>query len=675
MLLMHLRGCDDRTMTQIGGMATALQSGLSRATNTIPWLGPRLALRLHRSGLGATHHTWCELAELIEGNRPQVLSVDVFDTCVVRDLLGDRPIEVAISSQLERTAGSDLDRRRIAADTESLICKPVPGVVEALRRIRATGVEIVFLSDTDRSSESLIAMLEQLSIFEPGDELIASCEAGATKSDGDLFGATWTQAELSSESIWHVGNNLWSDITMAEQAGLKAIPIVDGEPTRYESAMAVRPDSIGPAVASAARMARLTIEAEAEKPSSTETRLEVLGAQVAGQPFAAFLLWAADRARVNGLDHLTFLSRDGELPLQMAKVMPVDHWDGITFSYLHCSRWSWMLAGAATHGIDTWMAAGTSDDKAFIHSNRDRAPFESILGRIGLGLDDLENHHALSSLDPSRPLPADLVGDWETMLDDDAIRALILERATDRRDLIAGYLADLGLPRGRIGLVDVGWRGRLAWAMSPLVAEVTGHDPLHLHFGGNKILPDVEATTAIERFAFGGQATTARIDNPVSCVETLTASGRARVVGYERDSADSVAPVFEREVPAVRNADRRLLWNGAIRAASCLPSRSVLDQLGCSNAVLADEAVEVLALWWTEPERYEAEAMRGLSFEADDDGHSIRPVLAPYSPREISSEVTQPRQWQQGSVAVSPRPFGAALGLYRSLRQRIKRLR
>ena len=182
--------------------------------------------------------------------------------------------------------------------------------------------------------------------------LVASCEAGATKSRGDLFERTWPEGSFEAGEVWHVGNDLWSDVTMADRAGLLGLPITDAEPTRYERAMALgRPGGAGPAVAAAARTARLHAAARSGRDeAAAATELQVLGAQVGGQAFGAFLLWLAERCREDDIGHLAFLSRDGELLLAMARAMPPDHWATTTLGYLHCSRRSWLLSGAASTG-------------------------------------------------------------------------------------------------------------------------------------------------------------------------------------------------------------------------------------------------------------------------------------------------------------------------------------
>ena len=631
-----------------------------------------MALRLHRLGFGVASMTWSELADLVEVERPDALSVDVFDTCIVRDLLGDVPIEMAIGrlttvggrSPSLAAEGPRPSPAHVASDLEQLLCHPVPGVARALARVRRAGTAVAFLSDTDRSSVVLERILTGHGIMAEGDRLYASCEHGATKSDGDLYPLAWPRP---SDRIWHVGNNLWADVAMAQQAGLRAFNIVTAEPTRYEAAMAARPETAGPAIASAARAARLEILAEPTG-SARKKQIEIVGAGVAGQAMGAFLLWAADRCERAGVEQVWFLSRDGELPMRMAEAMPDDHWHGRRLGYLHCSRWTWQLAAASTEGLEHWLEIGTRDGTAFIHNSRHKTPLVSLLGRIGLEMADLERGHPeLAALPPWKPLPVEMVAHWERLLADPTLGRIIEARAEVRRALIQDYLLGLDMAGTGVAMVDVGWRGRLAWAISSVIREVTGAEPLHLHFGGHKVLRDADAEMRVERFAFDDVLPPTPIANPVTCVETLTASGRARVVGYERRGDGTVRPVLKRHVAEVDNADRRLLWSGAERTARRLPSRARLAKLGCTDESLAAETREVLGLWWTQPVREEVEALSGLAFESDDDGRDVRPLVARYSPQELTVDDRTHRTWQEGSVAVSGRLMASAVITYRML--------
>lgn len=643
----------------LSSMCVVRQTILTGLLVRIPWIGPRVTYRLQRAGAGFAVSDWDSLVRRAERARPGVIGVDVFDTCVVRDLAGDRAIEHVISHR-------PVDE---AAALEQELCRPVPGVAEALAALRRMGAQIVFVSDTERSSQSLIEILRSFDIFVDGDRLVASCEAGATKSDGQLFVDVFG-APRGADSAWHIGNNEWADVTMAAAAGLTPVPVLEADANRYERSMSARPDGYGPAVAAAARTARLQLEAErrAGRLSEHDARIRILGADVAGQAMSAFVLWVAEQCRAEGIEHLGFLARDGELPLEIARAIPADHWDGRSLRYLHCSRLTWSLAAASALGVERWLRDGTRDDSAFLQAKRHDVPFEALLGRIGFTAEELRalpRHRRLAGLDPASVLPLGAVDDWEALLADEAVHQELAVRADERLKLIVDRLRAEGTPAGRFGLVDVGWRGRLASQVSAVMVQVVGQEPIHLHFGGENILFDVEATVPIRRFAFDGISDPYPIETPVSCIETLTASGKPRVVEYRRNLDGEVELVFD-QPPGGDQGDRTELWAGALRMAALVPDRATLDGWALTPSPLADEAKAVLDHWWNRPTLDEVRALSDLTFEHDEAGTALRPLITPYRVAEIRRNRPSPsRQWPQGSAVAS----GAFMrGVARSVR-------
>ncbi len=654
----------------------------------IPWVGPRAVYRLQQGGIGYGVEDWPALVRTAKLRLPEAVSVDVFDTCIVRDLVGDAAVEHLIDhrrDQTEPAAGVDGagagDGSETAATVERELCRPVPGVAPALAAIRGFGIQIVFLSDTDRSSALLVDILRSHGIFVDGDRLVASCETGSTKSDGGLFGHTFGDLRSNGDGpVWHIGNHPWADVAMAAAGGLEPMPVTRADANRYELAMSVRPTSFGPAVAGAARNARLSIE-QARRSGAIDdhsARVRALGADVAGQAMAAFVLWVAEQSRSQGIEHLAFLARDGELPLEVARALPADHWDGRSLRYLHCSRLTWSLAAASVLGVERWLREGTTDDDAFLHAKRHDVPFQALLARIGLTTRDLageQNHQRLTTLEQGQVLPLEAVEDWEAVLADPAVRQQIADRADHRLKLIVDRLRAEGMPAGKFGLVDVGWRGRLASQVSAVLTQVVGQEPVHFHFGGKDILLDVDAYVPIRRFAFDGISDPHPIDEPVSCIETLTASGKPRVIEYRRNAEGEVELVFD-QPPGGNDGDRGELWAGALRTAELIPDRATFDRWGLEPDALVAETIAVLDHWWNRPTADEVEALSDLTFEHDEAGTALRPLVTPYRLSELNRNRAPSirRHWPQGSAAASGPLMSNIARLVRSSRVLRRRL-
>jgi hypothetical protein len=648
-----------------------LVTGMAKA----PWIGPRVLFRLHGRGLGFDAVTWPEAVEMVVRERPAEISLDVYDTCIIRDLAGDQPIELAIGHR--RTVDEVPESRDYATEMERELCRPVPGAVAGLRAMRSVVATVTFVSDTDRSSDLLIDLLRSFQLFEDGDRLFASCEVGATKSRGELFNRIWSEPG-KAKSVWHLGNSTWADGAMAAKGGLRPVQIVEADINRYEAKLAEVAYSEGPAIASAARLARLDVANDLDqgKLSARQAEAQLLGADIAGQALVAFDLWLAEECQQFDVEHLGFLARDGELPMRIAQVLAADHWGNVSMAYLHCSRMVWALASASAVGLDDWIRAGTADSNAFLETQRHDVPLTALLSRIGVSVADVSSikrptHRDFLALDVHRPLPEDAVDLWHAVLSDPQIAELTIERSEARRRILIDYIRREGLAEGKVGLVDVGWRGRLAWHITSVMRSAGGQEPVHFHFGGTKVIPEVDQAITIRRFAFDGRTDDDLFVSPVSCVETLTASGKPRVVDYRRTSGGEVELVFGLSGED-DDGDRTDLWEGALRMASYIPSRKALDSWGVARTNLGPQIRELLAMWWNNPTRREAHAIADLAFEHDEAGTTFRPLASPYSLGELAGLSESPRAWPRGSEAVSPAPIRVLVRIAKRVRSAVR---
>jgi FMN phosphatase YigB (HAD superfamily) len=672
-----------------------LRAVLRRAAATTSW-GSRVLVALDRAAGSGGRATWDEVGPALVADPPALLSVDIFDTVLTRPLVGQDALLLAAGAALvdarATTAPPErfLEARTRAAAAlprapleelyrhpqltalglapsaweiedrvEAALLRPVPGAAAALAGVRAAGVPLVFLTDLHLHRDVLCRALRAHDLAQPGDELIISSEVGSAKSDGALF----AQLPTERRHIVHVGNDLWSDVAMAERAGIRGVPLGAAEPTELEALLGRRAGTSGPAIAAAARHARLAASGEGRHADA----LVETGADVAGQCFSAFLLWVRETCVDEGIHDVAFLARDGELLLQMARAMPADHWSGFTLDYLrYASRRAWTVAAAAALGIDAWMAVGNADDRSFINTSRHVVPFRSLLQRIALEPEDLGDHPPLATLDPAAPLPTARDGAWQELLADPAVRERIAERAAASHALLVEHLEQIGIGDRRLGLVDVGWRGQLAWMLSTVLRDITGADPVHLHFGGANVAAAVHGEVDIRRFAVDDSVAPLPFPHMVSCVETFTASGGARALGLERDDrSGEVRMVLGGEVAGVRNAAREIVWATAVDTAAALPPRAVLRRWGITAVPLDEEVRAVLTSFWTEPSRRHALAGSRLCFEVDDAGTVVGPVAAPYRVGELREDHPAPRQWREGSLRLTPQParalFAAAL--------------
>jgi hypothetical protein len=220
--------------------------------------------------------------------------------------------------------------------------------------------------------------------------------------------------------------------------------------------------------------------------------------------------------------------------------------------------------------------------------------------------------------------------------------------------LIADHLRQDGVPIGRHGLVDVGWRGRFASHVAAVLGPVVGEEPVHFHFGGDQVPADIDSTLDVHRFAFDDRYIQTKIARPISCVETLTGSGSPRVESYRRGCDGKVEMVFDDPGRGDRPY-RKDLAAGAAAVAERMPSRAELDGRGLEPVSLDAETRAVLERWWNHPTRDEASLMAAATVDVDERGTAFRPVIVPYRWSDAGAVIQGRtiRGWPRGSVMAS----------------------
>lgn len=636
--------------------------------------------------------SWDDIVEWVTARPLATVGFDVYDTLLTRELNDEDAFLSALAQRLaedgawagsadqyvaaRRTAstaipgqglidwyqhealeGADAERCIAAElDLEAETTWVVPGAVDALERIRRSGVALAFVSDMHLPAPAIEETLLTRGLRRPREPVYVSGTVGRWKSTGGLF-HHWLAAEgVDPARVAYVGNHPYSDWAVPASMGIHVKARRNGNPCRYESCLG-ESGVAGAAVAAASTRTRLELD-----PGGRDVYTR-LGTAVAGQALMAWLLAIRARCAVDDVRQIAFVARDGDLPRQMAESMPEDYWSGIELHYLHGNRLTWTLAGAHSVGVDTWIDVGTIDDYGYLMCGRSEVPASSLLRRLGLTVDDLADSPVFPEVDPDAPLPAvDVL--WPRLLADCDVRAIVADRARDRFGLVVEYLRGLGLRPAPTLVLDVGWRGQTAAVISGVLHDVLGHEPINYHFGGDGVRSDVDATCQIERYAFDDSREPSPFPGIVDCIEMFTGAGQPRATGYERRGS-VVVPVFDDGIEAMASPERDRIWQAAVTMAELMPPAEQLDRWTSGSDPAPDPGAvcELLRRFWTTPTRSEGRAAMRLGLEVDEQGHVIHPVSAPYRVREILTR--DDRRWSRGSAVASPMPWRAATSLRR----------
>jgi hypothetical protein len=293
--------------------------------------------------------------------------------------------------------------------------------------------------------------------------VFVSSETLATKRSGALFRIFSRRDGSLPGQILHIGDNLFSDVLNARRAGYKTAPYIYGKPNRYERTLGLstRNDGIvGSIIAGSARATRLSR-------TFGDQRLETIwnvSCGVTGPLLFSFVTWVLREAMLRNVKRLYFLSRDGEILLKVARIL-LPETSPLELRYLYVSRAS--LHPAAVEQL-------SSED---MRSLRVRAgdTLGSLLDKLNLTdvrLPDAEIL-SLSGLSRGTTLDQKLIND---LCRGDKYKRLhdrITERAAALRLVVRRYLAQEGLlGQDQVGIVDIGWSGRLQRSIAKACAGV-----------------------------------------------------------------------------------------------------------------------------------------------------------------------------------------------------------
>jgi FMN phosphatase YigB (HAD superfamily) len=273
-----------------------------------------------------------ELRPLLEN--AAAISFDFFDTLFVRPLTNP---EDAFDILAQRFAIPDFRQRRRAAQAEAFrrmqiagrneirldeiyaclmdagrpsdelmraeyalelaLIEPNPEVIDLFRVLLHSGKPVVITSDMYFSADFFIQALQPYGLANV--PLFISADRNATKRDrGELFDEVIAQLGLPARHILHIGDNLLADVTRPRQKGLMAFHYRDGREQLVKKTASLA-TSIGNGL--------LRTQAR-DIPLDS---FAALGFLYGGAATVGFLEWIRERARLDGVDHVLFLSRDG----------------------------------------------------------------------------------------------------------------------------------------------------------------------------------------------------------------------------------------------------------------------------------------------------------------------------------------------------------------------------
>jgi predicted HAD superfamily hydrolase len=501
---------------------------------------------------------------------------------------------------------------------EEELIRPVPGARQRIQAARARGQRVVFVSDMYLPAAFIQKQVAQHGLWGDGDSCYVSCEYAKSKATGALFREVLRREGIASTRVTHCGNDPRGDVRAAERIGLRVTPFLDANPNRYEQILeshAWATEGLSSVMAGASRRARLTVAATSAKHAA----LRDIAASVIAPTLVGYVLWILRRAQQLGVQRLYFMSRDGQILLEIARRLVRQLPLSCELRYLYGSRRSWLLPA---------ITSINEEQLSFLQSFSPSPTVRHLLSRLDIAPEDISDSLlsiGLAENSWSRHLcQSECQSLYRVLQEDKRLHQLILQRAAARRALMIRYLRQEGLPDlAAWAMVDVGWVGRLQNALGRILDSEAGTPPVGFYFGLRSNPPVTPSFGQQEAYFFNERRGVGFIDLlprqgvPI-LLEVFCAGDHGQVIGFEK-KGEEVCPILKEDLnPQLLDCGLPLIRE----TIYCFIENLLLDaSLINVEADMRAATAEVLRTFWLRPAVMEARAFADFPCEigfADD---------------------------------------------------------
>jgi len=539
------------------------------------------------------------------------------------------PDLLQIYKELQLLLGMQVMQATVAMEEEIRLevelIRPIPGADKELRQHRLDRRRIVFLSDMYLSSEFIKNQLKKYGLWDEKDRIYVSCEEKKTKSSGDLFKHMVMKENTKLCFVLHKGDNFKSDIEIPRRLGIKIHPFFKSNLNRYERILETYSSGTGglaSLMAGASRLARLQMQTE--KISPFYRTICDVAASVAAPTLSSFVLWVLLRAKERGLKRLYFVSRDGYILLEIARILAKKLNIECELRYLYGSRQAWNLPSL--------MKLEEKDFKWILAPTKFLS-IESVLFRVGIIPEEIKHIlklYGFSEVDWRRNLTGKERSKLNEILRHNTIKQTILAKAAERREILIEYLKQEELfsifPSG---LVNIGWHGIMEDSLANIILLNGGNAPMCFYFG--LFREQAEKSLCLkEAYLFDKGKNIGFLSDMVgikALIEMFCPLTHGLVVGYKRKNSH-IVPIFkEGNEKLVRAWGKEYMLNIAIVFSQYLAE--VIDLVNPEED-LRPTIAHLLKTFWEEPTVEEAVTFGDYPCEDDQSAVSWTPLAPKY---------------------------------------------
>ncbi|MFK8330736.1 hypothetical protein M2D63_012050 [Pseudomonas sp. BJa5] len=521
----------------------------------------------------------------------------------------------------------------------------------ALEYAQARGKRVIITSDTYFSEDQIREFLAAASIFP--DEIYASSAYDATKEAGGLYEVLLAQEK---NKLLHIGDNYKADITNAHAHKINASWVISNHdqfkgstPQFLRSTGPYGPIKNGLIQRNTAGYPSITNGA-----GYTSGKPYNLGYNIVGDMMLAFAAWTIEKARIDGVETLYFLARDGEIVKKMAdELLSRIPGNKIRTQYLLASRRSTRVVSLRNENDILEEIDLVTKEYA---KNPNKSSLDQYISlRFGLttkalnsfGLEELERSIEKTS---ENNAPALL----EAWLKSRELLTAILENAAEERELYSEYLDGVGFIESDapLGLVDIGHNGSLQASLAKArnLKQTRGY--YFCTYDGVEstlsAVPGQHIGTGFYKDRISASDRTQKYIRYALIIESLFLNNKGTFLRFQKES-DQLSPTF------LDGKERaRAIFNQEIHSGSLQYTKDLLDTIQeCFNSIqishlwMYDDVCGRLFSMLESPMYRDSEVFSGITIENYFAGRPLRYFVPPKNRLDVS-----PTLWKEGTQAL-----------------------
>ena len=563
----------------------------------------------------------------------------------------------------------------LALEDELLI--PVPGALALVAAARTQGCVIVFVTDTNMSSAFIAGVLEKWGFYRSGDRVFASCETRVDKARGLMFPYVAKALQVAPGAVRHHGNSAVADVRNAKLSGWQFRHCSRANLNRYERSLAddhFATAGLSSVFAGCSRFARLSQSTEDER----QQTIANVTAGVMAPMLVAWMIWLLRRAIRDGVRRLYFVSRDGEVLLEIARrLLPLVE-GPLELRYLYVGRQSLLLAGSPQAALRDLLRSPTTR-------------LVDVAESLGLSQEALQAVLPAALRGPeswTRPLGSNDRSLLQAALSE--ARDLLDRASQDARAVLTDYLAQEGWSvQEPLAVIDVGWRASMAGTLG----EALRHSSLRMpdkfyYFGLGNDAHQVAGEMMVPRLdAWFYDDASRRGQLPYliatsSLVEMFCAGSHGSVIGYER-FAGGIRPKLRSPVSPMQEWGLPLMRKATVAFVEQLVRVLPADRAPATLDVdLRHSIRRIMELFWLSPTRTEVKYWGTYPVQANFTNTVVLPLAERISLQRVlralsrgSFRFRSNHAWPRGTELASPFPVRQLLQGIAALRGSNSRLR